>query len=123
MISKTCLPSQGRVIPYAWGEDPSPLLASTPNNSQPGGFDIIVAADVLWNASLHDVFVQSLRSLLRKTKDSRIYIVAGLHTGRYTIRGFLQAATKEQNDLEPDVGDGVFSSEATENKISGGGKS
>ena len=109
-LSNGLSPSQGRVVPYAWGSDPSPLLASTSTGDtlrpQSDGFDLIIAADVLWNAALHDVFVQSLHSLLRRTKDSRVYLVAGLHTGRYTIRGFLQAATKETGDTQQGTSDG-----------------
>ncbi|CDO69356.1 hypothetical protein BN946_scf184746.g37 [Trametes cinnabarina] len=73
-----------RVVPYAWGSDPSPLLSQTC-----GGFDIVLAADTLWNLDLHDIFIDTLRFTLKRSPDARVYIVAGLHTGRYVIESFL----------------------------------
>lgn len=88
--------SQCRVVPHAWGEEVSQLLEGTDHCVETDrGFDLIVAADVLWNAALHGALIQSLKGLLRQNKQSRIHIVAGLHTGRYAIHGFLQAATAE----------------------------
>ncbi|KAJ3486118.1 hypothetical protein NLI96_g4461 [Meripilus lineatus] len=83
------------IVPHAWGEDPSGLLTATPLSPQSpstinsSGFDVIVAADTLWNSSLHESFLNTLASTLRKTSDSRVYLVAGLHTGRYTLQSFI----------------------------------
>ncbi|KAI9062545.1 hypothetical protein FKP32DRAFT_1604052 [Trametes sanguinea] len=74
-----------RVVPYNWGTDASQLLSQTSN-----GFDIVLAADTLWNLDLHAIFVDTLQRTLRRSPDARVYIVAGLHTGRYVINSFLR---------------------------------
>ena len=72
-----------KVLPFAWGSDPTVVLG----NSK--GFDVVIAADTLWNPELHPIFIDSLKSTLKKSSTSRIHLVAGLHTGRYTIQAFL----------------------------------
>ena len=79
------------VVPYDWATgDISPFHALSPD-----GFDVIVAADTLWNVDLHGAFLRSLESLLRHNVDgpstSYVNLVAGLHTGRWTIQAFLKA--------------------------------
>ena len=71
-----------KVLPYAWGSDPTVVLGN-------GGFDVVIAADTLWNPELHPIFIDSLKSTLKKSSTSRIHLVVGLHTGRYTIQAFL----------------------------------
>lgn len=80
-----------RVVPYDWTTgDVAPLRALSPD-----GFDVIIAADTLWNVDLHGAFLQSLEFLLRRDTDGpstpSINLVAGLHTGRWTIQAFLKA--------------------------------
>jgi hypothetical protein len=82
-----------RVVPYAWGSDPSPLLGADGD-----GFDIIIAADTLWNSELHHILIDSLTKTLKRTSSSRIHLIAGLHTGRYTIQAAITCA--ERMDLE-----------------------
>ena len=72
-----------KVLPFAWGSDPTVVIG----NSK--GFDVVIAADTLWNPELHPIFIDSLKSTLKKSSTSRIHLVAGLHTGRYTIQAFL----------------------------------
>ena len=72
-----------KALPYAWGSDPAAVLS----NSR--GFDIVIAADTLWNPELHLIFIHALKSTLKKSSSSRIHLVVGLHTGRYTIQAFL----------------------------------
>ena len=72
-----------KVLPYAWGSDPTVVLG----NSK--GFDVVIAADTLWNPELHPIFIDTLKSTLKKSSSSRIHLVVGLHTGRYTIQAFL----------------------------------
>ena len=79
------------VVPYAWGEDVSVFVSSQDDNSEVAGFDLIVAADTLWNAALHGAFARTIYMLLRGTPDARVHLVAGLHTGRYALFGFLRA--------------------------------
>lgn len=74
-----------RVVPYAWGADTSALT------KEDGPPDVIVAADTLWNPDLHILFLDTLRKLLKKTPEARVHLIAGLHTGRYTLEAFLQA--------------------------------
>jgi len=88
-VADTC-----RTGPYAWGSDPSALIGGS------DGFDVVIAADTLWNPELHGLFVEALRVTLRKSPSSRIYIVAGLHTGRYTIQAFLRILATNGFELE-----------------------
>lgn len=79
-----------RVVPYAWGTDPVVL----DQDGAADGFDIILAADTLWNPDLHQIFVDSLTSTLKRTSSSRVYLIAGLHTGRYSIQALLHRAKR-----------------------------
>ncbi|KAF9454294.1 hypothetical protein P691DRAFT_609317, partial [Macrolepiota fuliginosa MF-IS2] len=78
--------------PYAWGSDPAPLFAlGAPGKveSISGGFDMIIAADTLWNPDLHSIFIETIQQALRRDSEARVHLVAGLHTGRYTVSSFL----------------------------------
>ncbi|KAF9038471.1 putative methyltransferase-domain-containing protein [Panaeolus papilionaceus] len=83
-VTKNDVSSNCRALPYAWGTDPAPIL---PRKCD--GFDVVVAADTLWNSELHDIFIDALKQTLKKRADARVHIVVGLHTGRYTIQSFL----------------------------------
>ncbi|KAH9930323.1 uncharacterized protein B0H18DRAFT_994402 [Fomitopsis serialis] len=97
-------------IPYAWGSDPSPLFAPFADvSSRRTGFDVVIAADTLWNPELHSKFLGSLSETLKKTPDARVHLVAGFHTGRYTVESFLKAV--------PDAGLEV--EEAAEREVGG----
>ncbi|KAF5338371.1 hypothetical protein D9611_012486 [Ephemerocybe angulata] len=85
-----------RVVPYAWGADPTPLIGDAGD-----GFDLILAADTLWNSDLHQIFIDSLTTTLKRAPSSRIHLIAGLHTGRYTIQAVLARA--QASDLEIDT--------------------
>ncbi|KAF8825665.1 hypothetical protein HHX47_DHR6000171 [Lentinula edodes] len=85
---------------YAWGTDSGELLLAQPSNQIPRLFDVVIAADTLWNSDLHTVFIDSLKRTLRKASGSRVHIVAGLHTGRYTLQSFLDAASQSGFDIE-----------------------
>jgi nicotinamide N-methyltransferase len=52
---------------------------------------MIIAADTLWNPDLHGIFINTLQRTLKKSPDARVHLVAGLHTGRYTIESFLES--------------------------------
>lgn len=87
------------VVPYDWTTgDITPFCALSPD-----GFDVIIAADTLWNVDLHGPFLQSLESLLRRNTDGlsspSINLIAGLHTGRWTIQTFLKAVEARQRFL------------------------
>ena len=85
--SKNC-----SVIPHAWGADALPLLSRTYRGGRDTdvGFDLILAADTLWNPDCHILFLRTLQSTLRKTPSARIWIIAALHTGKYTLRSFIE---------------------------------
>ncbi|KAG6836768.1 hypothetical protein H0H93_003546 [Arthromyces matolae] len=83
-----------RAAPYAWGSDPSHII------SENEAFDIVLAADTLWNSSLHTVLIQSLQLTLKKSRTARAHLVAGLHTGRYTIQSFLTSVQDAGFDIE-----------------------
>lgn len=83
-----------RVVPYAWGSDPSVFrqsAAADDATQEDCRMDVIIAADTLWNSEQHALFLQTLQMLLRKTGDARVYLVACLHTGRYTLQVFIEA--------------------------------
>lgn len=73
-----------RVVAYAWGTEPCQLLTSEGKK-----FDLVIAADTLWNPDLHVLFIDTLTRTLEHVDTARIHLVAGLHTGRYTIQSFL----------------------------------
>ena len=80
-----------RIVPYAWGSDTSPLLLSqNAHEDLTPGFDVVLAADTLWNSDTHHIFVQTLRLTLKRSPRARVQLVAGLHTGRYVIQSFLK---------------------------------
>ncbi|KAJ7759183.1 hypothetical protein B0H16DRAFT_631418 [Mycena metata] len=85
-----------RAVPYGWGSDPSELFSDDNEN---GKFDVVIAADTLWNPEFHGLFIEALRLTLKQSLDSRIHIFAGLHTGRYTIQSFLSAVSAAGFDL------------------------
>lgn len=52
----------------------------------------ILAADTLWISSLHEAQISCITSLLARTLQARVYIMAGLHSGRACVRQFLRIA-------------------------------
>lgn len=93
-----------RAVPYAWGSHPVAFrrtdASQIPSVGNDCAFDVILAADTLWNSELHHLFLQALRSTLRKRPDARIYLVAGLHTGRYTLQAFMNAVSQYGLEFE-----------------------
>ena len=84
-----------RVVPYAWGSDPNALMESQSAQEDPiPGFDIVLAADTLWNLDTHHLFIQTLQLTLKRSSDARVHLVAGLHTGRYVVQSFLKLVTE-----------------------------
>ena len=88
-VSHSC-----RAIAYAWGSDPSCLLRDHV------GFDVIIAADTLWNPDLHCMFITSLKTTLKRSPTARVHLVAGLHTGRFTLQSFMSVARKAGFEVE-----------------------
>lgn len=73
------------------------------------GFDVLIAADTLWDPELHGMFIQTLCMALR-CPDARIYLVVGLHMGRYAIQAFWGTLT----------GAGLEVEKTTERDVDGG---
>lgn len=72
------------VVPHAWGTDPSALL--------PPPADIVLAADTLWDPAQHAALLRTICAVLARTPAARAHLVAGLHTGKYTLDAFFRAA-------------------------------
>ena len=92
------------VVPHAWGTDPSALL--------PPPADIVLAADTLWDPAQHAALLRTICAVLARTPAARAHLVAGLHTGRYTLDAFFRAARAA----------GLVAVEATEHEVVGGEK-
>lgn len=108
-VARNNVAHQCRVVPYAWGNDPS--VFCQPNSPSDHTFDVVIAADTLWNSQLHLLFLESLCKTLRRSGDARIYLVAGLHTGRYTLQAFMDAVPGYQLEFEDIVERAVSGSE------------
>jgi EEF1A N-terminal glycine/lysine methyltransferase len=75
------------VVPHAWGTNPSGhsgVLLPTA--------DTVLAADTLWDAAQHAAQLRTLCAVLARTPAARAHLVAGLHTGPYTLDAFFRAA-------------------------------
>ncbi|PWN53314.1 hypothetical protein IE53DRAFT_408769 [Violaceomyces palustris] len=64
------------------------------------GFDLVLAADVLWVSSSHPLLISSLRSLLGRRSDSRILLVAGFHTGVPAVTRFFRSLSSPARDRD-----------------------
>lgn len=78
---KTSSSPRWAVEGHTWGEDPSPLLAHSPE-----GFDLILA-DTLWSSRCHAELADSIMALLHR--DGVVHVAAGLHTGRGPVNRFM----------------------------------
>lgn len=82
---------QATVIPVSWG-DAKALDGQT--------FDVIVAADTLWNIEHHESFCQTLGAALSKDESSRVHLFAAFHTGRYTMQHFMRTAQEFNFEID-----------------------
>ncbi|KAL4072790.1 WD40 repeat-like protein [Scleroderma yunnanense] len=115
-VQKNGVSGRAHTVPYDWGTDISSLV-SWENQEPPEDshlFDIIIAADTLWNSALHKRFIKSLTMCLKRSHDARVHLVAGLHTGRYTIQSFLRTIEVEMNS-------GLMVETVLEREVSGTG--
>ncbi|KAJ7281413.1 putative methyltransferase-domain-containing protein [Mycena rebaudengoi] len=95
-VSDNGVSANCRAVPYGWGSDPSALFSAGDTEL----FDVVIAADTLWNPEFHALFIATLQTTLKKSPDARIHLVAGLHTGRYTIQSFLNAVSAAGFELD-----------------------
>ena len=75
------------VVPHAWGTDPSGRSGELLPTA-----DVVLAADTLWDAAQHAALLRTLSAVLARTPAARVHLVAGLHTGPYTLDAFFRAA-------------------------------
>lgn len=54
-------------------------------------FTRILCADCIWMNGEHDNLVKTFNHFLAPSKDARVWLIAGFHTGRDVVRSFLQA--------------------------------
>ncbi|KAK0220156.1 hypothetical protein IW262DRAFT_1383096 [Armillaria fumosa] len=100
-VSYGCITScQG----YEWGTDAHSLLSLT--GSEMMGYDVVILSDLLHFHSSHNVLMASLKSLLRKTADSRVYIAAGRYTSANVCDNFMEIANSEGLCIEEQVSGG-----------------
>ncbi|KAE8180437.1 hypothetical protein A4X06_0g5849 [Tilletia controversa] len=97
---------EGRVkgAGYTWGRDPDDifdLLPTPPSRSGGGKFDTIVLADTLWDPLSHADLAKSLSLTLSKTREARVVVVAGLHTGRERIGDFVRKVRRVGLEILP----------------------
>lgn len=92
------------VAAHTWGhrmDDISDLLSAR----APVLFDAILLADCVWERFSHDALVKSITALLARTPSARVYMVAGLHTGRATLVHFFRRMLAAGLVLVPVPGD------------------
>ena len=91
------------VAGHTWGhriDDVLDLLPCTPTEPSPH-FDVLLLADCVWERFSHDILLKSITHLLARTPEARIYMVAGLHTGRSTLVQFFRRALEAGLQLVP----------------------
>ena len=62
-----------------------------------GPFDFVLLADVVWDAPMHSLLLQTLTGVLSDLTEIRI--IVGYHTGRPVVRDFFAAAKEAGLDL------------------------
>ncbi|KAF6767133.1 Nicotinamide N-methyltransferase-like protein [Kalmanozyma brasiliensis GHG001] len=82
-----------QVLGLGWGnaDEEERVLTAASSSSNPdtkAGYDLVLAADVLWVSSAHPLLIHSIRKLLKRDRDARCVLIAGFHTGRPAVRRF-----------------------------------
>ncbi|WFD17797.1 nicotinamide N-methyltransferase [Malassezia caprae] len=91
------------VAGHSWGhriDDVLDLLPCTPKEPSPR-FGVLLLADCVWERFSHDILLKSITHLLARTQEARVYMVAGLHTGRSTLVQFFRRALEAGLQLVP----------------------
>ncbi|KAK0480647.1 hypothetical protein IW261DRAFT_1473716 [Armillaria novae-zelandiae] len=97
-VSYGCITScQG----YEWGTEADSLLSLTGGEMM--GYDVVILSDLLHFHSSHNVLIASLKSLLQKTAESRVYIAAGRYTSPSVCDNFMKIANSEGLCIEEQV--------------------
>ncbi|KAI9862733.1 MAG: hypothetical protein M1813_004229 [Trichoglossum hirsutum] len=75
---------------HVWG-----LFTDKFSTTAMGKFDVILAADVFWVPRQHQNLVHSILHFLSGAQASKVFVVAGFHTGRANLARFFEAAVEE----------------------------
>lgn len=98
-----------QVLGLGWGnadEEERVFAASSPSDlNASGGYDIVLAADVLWVSSAHPLLIHSIRRLLKRDRAARCVLIAGFHTGRPAVRRFFMQLAQPAEEDEPTLDD------------------
>ena len=57
-------------------------------------YHVVVAIDTLWTSETHAALCQSIARALKREEDSRVYVVAAIHTGRWVLDAFLKTVVQ-----------------------------
>lgn len=87
------------VAGHTWGQAMDDVLDLLPPAHS--HFDVILLADCVWERFSHDVLLRSIKAFLARTSEARVYMVAGLHTGRHTLVHFFRQALAVGLQLVP----------------------
>ncbi|EIM21803.1 hypothetical protein E3Q22_03316 [Wallemia mellicola] len=85
-----------KVMAHTWGKEVDDLLVGVYKE----GFNVILAADVIWDTFSHESLIDTFVEVLKKEDDARVILVAGYHTGRHVVQAFLRRA--QARGLIPD---------------------
>ncbi|SNX83119.1 related to NNT1 - putative nicotinamide N-methyltransferase [Melanopsichium pennsylvanicum] len=102
-----------QVMGLGWGnaEEEAKVLAASSTQGGEEGYDLVLAADVLWVSSAHPLLIHSIRKLLKRNRNARCVLIAGFHTGRPAVRRFFvqlaQASSEDKHTLEDEIRAGV----------------
>lgn len=104
------LKARGRVevLGLGWGNDAEEarVLAASSGSASEAGYDLVLAADVLWVSSAHPLLIHSIRKLLKRDREARCVLIAGFHTGRPAVRRFFLQLAQPVNEDVPRLEDG-----------------
>jgi hypothetical protein len=78
------------VLPHIWGDLESSFAAN-----KKGQYTRIIAADTLWLYSQHHNLARSMLHFLSQDPNSRVFVIAGFHTGRTKLAHFFGEAIVE----------------------------
>lgn len=93
LAQNECKKAPIAVAPHTWGHAMDDVLDLLPYARGPTPkFDVILLADCVWERFSHTALVKSISVLLARSKTARVYMVAGLHTGRATLVHFFRTA-------------------------------
>ncbi len=79
-----------KVVGHIWGKDTEEVLDCLPRGLQK--FDSILLADCLWDPLSHADLLKSVVAMLKRDREARVNVIAGLHTGREKVTSFIRRA-------------------------------